>query len=139
MSLNKVIMQGRLTADPELKQTPNGILVTSFSLALNKGEGKADFFNIVAWRHTAEFVCKYFKKGDGIIITGHLSSRSYEKDNVKHTVYEVVCDEAGFVDSRRSETGNTSVPQTANAPQIANNALPDGGMEYVEGDDDLPF
>ena len=83
MSLNKVIMQGRLTADPELKQTPNGILVTSFSLALNKDEGKADFFNIVAWRHNAEFICKYFKKGDGIIITGHLSSRSYEKESIQ--------------------------------------------------------
>ena len=102
MALNKVLMVGRLTADPELRQTDSGIEVTRFSLAVSTGTNKTDFFNIVAWRQTATFITRYFHKGDGICIDGHLSSRQYEKDGVKHTVYEVICDSAGFSEGRAS-------------------------------------
>lgn len=119
MALNKVLMVGRLTADPELKKTASGIEVTRFSLAVNMATSKTDFFNVVAWRQTATFITRYFHKGDGICIDGHLESRSYEKDGVKHTVYEVICDSAGFAEGRVSyEVGQTSSfggkpPQTA--------------------------
>ena len=115
MALNKVLMVGRLTADPELRQTDSGIEVTRFSLAVGMGSNKTEFFNIVAWRQTATFITRYFHKGDGICIDGHLSSRQYEKDGVKHTVYEVICDSAGFSEGRAS----TEVGQ---APSYGNNS-----------------
>ena len=76
--LNKVIIEGRLTADPELRQTPTGVSVCRFSIAWNGQGNEAKFFNTVAWRGTAEFVCRYFKKGSGIVIDGHLDTRTYE-------------------------------------------------------------
>ena len=109
MSLNKVLLVGRLTISPELKKTASGIEVTRFSLAVNMATSKTDFFNVVAWRQTATFITRYFHKGDGICIDGHLESRSYEKDGVKHTVYDVICDNAGFAEGRvSSEAGQTS-------------------------------
>lgn len=118
--LNKVILVGRLTADPEIKTTTTGISVTTFSLALNKGDGKAEFFTVVAWRNTAEFICKYFHKGDGICIDGHLASRQYEKDGVKHTAYEVVCDNVGFAEGRNKGEGNEITQPRAKTSQNAN-------------------
>ena len=112
MAMNKVLMVGRLTADPELRQTDSGIEVTRFSLAVSMGTNKTDFFNIVAWRQTATFITRYFHKSDGICIDGHLSSRQYEKDGVKHTVYEVIVDSAGFSEGRASTEGAvTTQPQ----------------------------
>lgn len=127
MSFNKVIMVGRLCADPEMKQVSGGTSVTSFSIALNRGEGKVDFFTVVAWQHTAEFICKYFKKGDGICIDGHLSSRTYEKDGSKRTKYAVVCDNAGFPEGRKADGGNEA--RSYGPPRF----------EEVSTDDDIPF
>lgn len=103
MALNKVILVGRLTADPELRQTDTGVEVSRFSVAVNANKDKTDFFNVVAWRQTATFLCRYFHKGDGICIDGKLSSRSYEKNGVKHTVYEVIADNVGFSEGSKKE------------------------------------
>ena len=103
-SLNKVILIGHLTADPELKQTPSGVSVTSFSIGVTRRYQKSgeqpqsDFINIVAWRNTAEFITRYFRKGSAICICGSLQSRSWTATECsKRYVTEVVADEANFV------------------------------------------
>ena len=138
MAINKVIMTGRFTADPELRTTTNGTSVTSFTLAQNKPDGKADFFNFTAWKGTAEFICKHFHKGDGIEVEGHLSVRTYEKDGVKHTVYEIVCDQVGFPMGKKeskSEGGQAMTP--APMPQYTGEPAPQ--FEAVADDEELPF
>ena len=133
-NINKVILGGRLTADPELKQTPQGVAVTSFSIAVNrKGkEAQTDFINCVAWRQTADFVCRYFKKGSSICISGSVQTRSYEdKQGVKRTVTEIIADEAYFVDSKGDNSASEQGAPTFSAAQA--------NFEEVEADDDLPF
>ena len=123
-TLNKVILIGNLTAEPELKQTPSGISVVSFNIAINRrkpkeekeGQQTADFISVVAWRQTAEFVSRYFKKGKPILICGALQSRSYtDNQGNKRYVTEVVADEVGFVESKSDNAGNagggTYVPE----------------------------
>ena len=125
---------GRLTADPELKQTKGGISVCSFTLAIDrpKTRDKTDFINFVAWRHTAEFICEYFRKGQKIGLTGYLTSRQYEdKNGNKRTAYEVVVDHAEFVESKKSSDGwNVSAEPEYQNPQ---------GFEEIPDEDDLPF
>lgn len=140
-SLNKVILIGNLTADPELKQTPNGISVVGFTIAINRryqsknapeGQQTADFISIVAWRHSAEFVSRYFKKGKPILVCGSIRSRNYTDNNGnKRYVTEVVADEVGFVESKSdSAPGSaTYVPDAYTTPQF----------EDVPDDGDLPF
>ena len=106
-NFNKVILGGRLTADPELKQTSNGIAVTSFSIAVNRQYSKnaeqrqTDFFNVVAWRQQAEFISRYFHKGSSICVVGALQTRSWtDPQGQKRTATEIVVDEAHFVDSK---------------------------------------
>lgn len=105
--LNRVILMGRLTADPEHKQTPSGISVTSFSIAVDRNyNGKDwkppdDFINIVAWRNTADFICRYFSKGRMIAVEGSIQTRNYEdKNGNKRTAFEVVADQVYFADSK---------------------------------------
>ena len=111
-NLNKVILGGRMTADPELKQTASGVAVTSFGVAVNRryakdGEQTADFINIVAWRATAEFICKYFHKGSSIALVGSIQTRTWTDQNGnKRYATEVVADEAYFVDSKSEVSGN---------------------------------
>lgn len=125
---------GRLTADPELKQTQGGISVCSFTLAIDrpKTRDKTDFIKFVAWRNTAEFICEYFRKGHKIGLTGYLTSRQYEdKNGNKRTAYEVVVDHAEFVESKKSSDGwNVSAEPEYQNPQ---------GFEEISGEDDLPF
>lgn len=133
--MNNISLVGRLTADPELKQTQSGISVTSFSIAVDRPGSKdtTDFLPIVAWRQTAEFVCRYFQKGQRIGLIGKLTSRSYEDRNGnKRTAYEVVADHVEFVESKPKADGwNVSAePQTFQNPQ---------GFEEISGEDDLPF
>ena len=111
MAFNKVILMGNLTRDPELKQTPSGASVCSFSIAVNRKaakNGEVDFIDIVAWRQTAEFVSKYFKKGKTILVCGQLQTRSYtDKQGNKRTVTEVVAEEvsfAGFAEGEKKQT-----------------------------------
>ena len=102
-------MLGRLTADPELRQTPNNISVTSFTVAVNRpftkgAERQADFIDCVAWRNSAEFVSRYFTKGKPILVEGRLQVRSYEdKQGNKRRAYEVVCDNVSFVEGTRPD------------------------------------
>ena len=116
-NLNKVIMGGRLTADPELKQTPSGVSVCTFSIAVNRRfnskdasqQTQADFFNITAWRASAEFVSKYFTKGSMIVVSGRLQIRNWnDKDGNKRRSAEVVADNCYFGESKRSADSNSS-------------------------------
>ena len=111
LNLNKVVLCGRLTADPELKQTGSGIAVVTFTLAVNRrfqsrstdaaAAQQADFITVVAWRQTAEFISKYFKKGSALCVTGSLQTRSWQdQQGNRRYATEVVVDEAMFVDSR---------------------------------------
>lgn len=129
LNLNKVILAGRLTADVELKQTPSGVSVCSFTLAINRkyskegGQQQTDFINCVAWRNTAEFISKYFKKGSALCIGGSIETRSWsDSSNQKHYATEVVADEAMFVDGKNDSQG-AEIPT----------------YEEMNADDDLPF
>ena len=135
MNLNKVILAGRLTADPELKTTPSGLSVTSFTVAVDRRFGKdkqTDFINCVAWRQTAEFITKYFVKGSAICIVGSIQTRKYtDKNGNNRTAVEVLADEATFVESRK----NTA--EGADTPEAEHYTQPEA---YAEADDsDLPF
>lgn len=135
---NSVILSGRLTADPELKTTPNGISVTSFSIAVNRGyksgeEQQTDFINIVAWRSTAEFITKYFKKGNSIGIEGSIQTRRYQdKNGNNRTAFEVVANQVHFLESKRNdeqESDNSSTMPNANTTDFSD----------IGTDEDLPF
>lgn len=138
LNLNKVVLCGRLTATPELKQTTSGVSVCSFTLAVNRkfakeGDQKADFISVIAWRQTAEFITKYFDKGNSICITGSIQTRSW-KDSKGENRYatDIVADEAMFVDSK-SDAGNHD------APTFASQAPTAPKFEDLKTDDDLPF
>lgn len=141
-SFNKVILIGHLTKDPELKTTTNGTTVTQFSIGVNRRFDKdaTDFINVVAWKQTAEFICKHFTKGKPILVCGSLQVRSYEKDGSKRYVTEVVADEAAFVESAGENTSHTSAnnSQRANGAPTFNNAQT-AKFEEVTDDDNLPF
>ena len=145
---NRATLIGRLTADPELKQTQNGISVCSFSIAVDRrfsgrdSERKTDFINITSWRQQAEFVCRYFHKGDVIGIEGSIQTRNYEdKNGSKRTAVEVVTDNVFFTGSKSNTTAaganNYAAPAAPAAPAYASGAASD--FEEVESDNDLPF
>ncbi len=141
--MNKVILMGRLTAAPELKRTANDISVMSGSLAVNRRfaaqgqERQADFINIVAWRQTAEFICKYFVKGQQIAIVGSIQSRNYtDKDNNKRTAVEVVVDEAYFADSKKDRADGSESGYSAPAPVFTSS---ESSFEEITEDSELPF
>ena len=147
LNLNKVILCGRLTADPELKQTASGIAVVSFTLAVNRRyqskstDGaqaqQADFINVVAWRQTAEFVSKYFQKGSRIAVQGAIQTGSYEKDGIKRRTFEIVADNVSFCGSR-NESGSTAPRANMDAaPAFSNGSLDD--FSASADDDELPF
>lgn len=150
-NFNKVIIGGRLTDDPELKTTPSGISVTSFSVAVNRrkstDETQADFFKVTAWRQTAEFISRYFKKASSICIVGTLQNRNWTDNNgVKHYTTEIVADEASFVDSKsESPQGPASaqpfIPDSYGAPAYTSPAVAAEAPKFEEiGDDEeLPF
>lgn len=143
--LNIVALQGRLAADPEQRTTQNGTPVTSFSLAVQRnvkggdGEYGTDWIDCVAWKGTAEFICKYFQKGQLMAVNGTLQTRSYEKDGVKRKVTQVVVQSAYFCESRNTSSG------TQHRASAASRALPDtpplsqDEMEEILGADDFPF
>jgi single-strand DNA-binding protein len=141
LNLNKVILGGRITADPELKQTPSGVSVCSFSIAVNRKVGKdkeqqADFFNCKAWRSTAEIVSKYFKKGSSICIVGNLQQNTWTDQNgQKRYGMDVVVDEVMFVDSKNDAPGGNSDGAYIPPSYTAN----DANFEEVKEDSDLPF
>ena len=132
--MNKAIIVGRLTRDVELRTTASGVSVASFSIAVNRrfknadGNYEADFINCVAWRNTAEFISKYFKKGSQIGVIGSIQTRNYEKDGKKVYITEVAVDEAEFVGAKKEEA----------LPEIP--SMPDNdGFVPAPADGDLPF
>lgn len=140
-ALNKVILIGHLTANPELKNTPGGVSVTSFAIGVARRYTKqgeqptTDFINIVAWRTTAEFICKYFRKGQAICICGNIQTRSYTQNGEKRYATEVVADEATFVEKKASEAG---APRgTSPSPAMAENFPAE--FADVTDDEELPF
>lgn len=140
--MNKVILLGRLTKDVELRTTPSGVSVCSFSIAVNRrfakdGQRDADFINCVAWRSTAEFISKYFSKGRMIGIVGSLTTGRYEKDGQTHYTTDVTVDEAYFADSKNSGSEGTS-PSYTNDNNAASFGMNDDFMP-TPADDDLPF
>jgi len=141
--MNKVILMGRLTRDPEVRYTQtNNTLVANFSLAVNRRfaaqgqERQADFINIIAWNKTGEFCSKYFKKGQQVAIIGRIQTRTWDDDQgQKHYITEVVAEEAYFADSKREGEAGSSFDATFGAmPETA------GGSDFeVSSGDDLPF
>lgn len=139
---NLVVLTGRLTADPELKTTQSGISVTSFSVAVNRPyrtgeEQQTDFINVVAWRKTAELIAKYFKKGNMIGIEGSIQTRKYtDKNGNNRTAFEVVVNNAQFVESKR----DSAASQGSEQPASFSNAGADDFSDLSDvSDDDLPF
>lgn len=145
MSLNRVVLVGRLTKDPELKYTPNGIAVVSFTLAVNRpfsnqnGEKEADFLNVVVWRKQAENVANYLQKGSLAGVDGRLQSRSYEdKDGKRVFITEITADSVQFLESKGKDTA--SQQNGIEGKQNANNdPFTNDGKPVEISDDDLPF
>ena len=135
--LNRIIVMGRMTRDPELRRTNSGNAVTSFTVAVDRdfksqsGEKETDFIDIVAWRNTAEFVSKYFSKGRMAVVEGRLQLRDWtDKDGNKRRSAEIVADSVYFGDSKR-DGGDTVQSEPQSEPQ--------SGFSEVEDDWDLPF
>lgn len=138
MSFNLIVLTGRLTADVELKTTPNGISVCSFNIAVDRGYGEnkaTDFIPCVAWRGSAEFISKYFAKGDQIGIEGSLQTRKYQdKNGNNRTAFEAVVSNAHFIGGKKDKDVNIDTDEPT--PSFNNNGFVDmGGVE----NDDLPF
>ena len=165
-TFNKAILIGNLVADPELKQTPQGTSCCRFRIAVQRrfaknneqGQPTADFIDIIAWRQTAEFVCKYFRKGKPILVCGAIQTRTWtDPQGGKRYATEVVADEISFVESASASAGYTQAAQSAQTPSPAHSAQQSantaaetyvppayGGnqqMEFTtyEPDDTLPF
>ena len=148
--MNKVILMGRLTRDPEVRYTSNtNTLVASFSLAVNRRfakqgeERQADFINVVAWNKTGEFCSKWFKKGQQVGVIGRIQTRNWEDENkVKHYITEVIAEEAYFADSKRENDAmaNSSVSETFGSIVDTPSAdIPSTNEFSPTTDDDLPF
>lgn len=138
--MNKVILMGRLAKDVEIKQTPNGVSVATFSIAVNRryagkdAKQTADFINCVAWRQTGEFIGRYFRKGSMIAVVGELQTRSWEsQDGKKQYATEVLVNEAYFTGSK-AETGTTEAPKGSNYEQASEDE-----WEDVNSLDELPW
>jgi single-strand DNA-binding protein len=142
--LNVAALMGRITKDPELRITPNGVSVSTFTIAVDRSyvpkgqERQADFIDIVAWRGTADFVCKYFRKGQLIAVQGAIQTRNYtDREGNKRKAFEVVADNVHFAESKRDDNpraGNKSTYQPAeSAPDVS------GDFDEMPSSDDLPF
>ena len=138
--LNVIAIMGRLSRDPELRQTTTGKNVASFTIACSRGRKDAngkdlvDWIPVVAWEYTAEFVCKYFEKGSLIAIDGRLQSRTYkDRDGNNRTAIEIVANNANFAGSKRTDGGSNSVPTggSYNEPTVQ--------YDEIEDEGDLPF
>ena len=151
LNLNKVVLAGRVTADIELKQTPSGVSVVSFTIAVNRrfvskstdaqAQPQADFINVTAWRTTAEFISKYFHKGSAICITGSIQTRKWQdqQGNNRYST-EVVADEAMFVESKADGGSGSYSPEAYSAPSFSSGTNDAPKFEDVNTDDSfLPF
>jgi len=147
--LNHIVLMGRLTRDPEIRRTPNGVSVTSFTLAVDRdfgardGEKQTDFIDIVAWRNTADFVGKYFAKGRMAVVSGRLQIRDWtDKDGGKRRSAEVVADNVYFGDSKKDREGGDYYSAPSGDAYSDGYSSPVSGSNFAELDDDdgdLPF
>lgn len=148
--MNKVTLMGRLTQEPELRQTQSGIAVARFTVAVNRRfarEGAAqtaDFINCIAWRHTAEFVCKYFHKGNMVALSGSIQSRSWDgTDGKKHYATEVVAEDVYFTGEKASGNAPAAQQRPSGGFQEQSGGFGDfdsSGFSAIDGsEDDLPF
>ena len=146
--INKWIGMGRLTADPELKQTQSGVSTCTVNLAVQRdyadgnGERQTDFICVVAWRQTAEFLCKYFRKGSMIAVVGELRTRTYNDKrypDVKHYVTEVYADKVSFCGGKNESGGNNDPAPAQTAPQTPAQVPNLDDFEQIGNDSDLPF
>ena len=148
--MNKVILMGRLTRDPEVRYTQNtNLTVVNFSIAVNRrfakenDEVKADFFNVIAWNKTGEFVGKYFKKGQQVIVSGRLQNRNWtDQQGVKHYATDVIAEEVEFADSKKNSDSENFNNTFGNVPESAegNAQSSDDNSDFtVSSGDDLPF
>lgn len=167
-NLNKVIIGGRLVAEPEVKKTPNDTSILRFTLAVNRryqpkdndsGAPTADFISCTAWRQTAEFIAGYFHKGSSLAIVGHIETRTFEdKDRVKHYMTDVIVEEAYFVDSKAEKEKAAAAQPTGYMPSAYTAPPPTGApvqappptltqtpsfgpanFEVLASDEELPF
>ena len=149
--MNIVCLLGRLTDEPELRHTQTQTPVTSFTVAVDRayqkdGQRQADFINCAAWRQTAEFICRYFRKGQRVALQGSLQSRNYtDKDGNKRTAYEVVIDNAFFAESKNAGGApsggsqyDSQIPQYIETPPAFSDANA-ADFEEIEDSDSLPF
>ena len=133
--LNKVVIMGRLTVNPELRRTTSGTDVATFTVAVDRkykdqnGDRQTDFLNCVAWRGTATFVDKYFSKGQQIIVEGSIQNRSYEKDGHKHYITEIIAENAYFAGDKK-ESNNSSTPDIDVNPD---------DFTLLASEEDIPF
>lgn len=151
--MNKVILIGRITKDPELRKTPTDVSVVQFTIAVNRpfqqqnGERQADFINCIAWRNQAENLAKYIKKGGQIAVEGSIQTRSYDDQNgVRRFVTEVVCSQITFLESRRQDSGYGDLSQLEVPPVRENtnrysqeSPFDDIKTSFDISSDDLPF
>ncbi len=146
--LNKVILMGRLTRDPELRSTPSGVNVVSFTLAVDRDfarqgeERKTDFINIVAWRNTADFVSKYFTKGQLVAVSGKLQVRSWDdaQSGQKRYATDVVADEVFFAESKKTSNAPGGSFEGLEEPAGANSSFDTTSVAgFTTADEDLPF
>lgn len=144
--MNKAIIMGRLAGDPELKQTGNGISVTRFTVAVDRPYSKGsdrqtDWVDIVAWRNTAEFLCKYFQKGSPIIIEGSIQTKSWEKDGQKHKSVEVNADNVMFVPREKAKSEGSVAAQNTVSINEGKSSYQEqkevyGTQSFAQGGDD---
>lgn len=139
--MNSINLVGRLTADPEHKQTQSGKSVCSFTLAVSRPRVKdtTDFINAVVWEKSAEYLTTYGRKGNLVAVTGVLTSRKYDdKDGNHRTAFEVVCDSVSLCESKDKGQGGTNTTPTA---KTANNGITEPSAQFIEmsNDDELPF
>lgn len=146
--LNIACIMGRLTADPELKFTQNNISVTRFTLAVNRpkragAEEQADFITVVAWRHTAEFVCKYFTKGQLMAVDGSIRTGSYtDKDGITRRTFDIVANNVHFAGTKKSVSEESNPTETAETASDTPKQYTGEQEEFEDipcADDDLPF
>ena len=148
--LNVVALLGRLTADPELRQTPQGVSVTTFTLAVNRSyvkqgeQRQADFIDVVAWRGTAEFICKYFKKGQMMAVNGSIQTRSYQdKSGNNRKAFEILADNVYFADSKGTSgapSGDYTSRDAFTQPDpVSYSAGDENDFAVIDDDEDLPF
>ena len=149
LNLNKVILAGRVVADPELKQTQSGVAVCSLRIAVNRRftsrdsqqQSETDFFNVTAWQNTAEFISRYFHKGSAICVCGRIQNRSWvDQQGQKRYMTDIIAEEVNFVESRNAQdNGSANGGDIYSAPSYSSPLASVPKFEEIKTDDDLPF